>query len=313
MIGFYSKKLTPAEKNYTTAEKELFAVLQALEHFRTLVMGRKIQVYTDHRNLITQQPLDKSRAERWKVMLLEYDIELVHIAGKDNIMADYLSRSENYIYYVAKGTKKKKKLNKEEVRRIFLKKMKEAQNVQERVEIASNYFSHPGSTKLYTAMKEHWNEPGLKDAIEKNRKSCAICQRNSLGKAVVPKTQDLGQLSTTTPFEDIGSDVFRPFELPVRNKKYWTITITDRCTRWTQIRTTTKIDTTGIINALKIWITEHGGPKTFLHDQGTQYMAKETQDFLTSLDIRDVKTSPYNPTGNGISERINQEIGFVIT
>lgn len=93
MIGFYSKKLTPAEKNYTTTEKELFAVLQALEHFRIriLVMGRKIQVYTDHKNLITQQPLDKSRAERWKVMLLEYGIELVHIAGKDNIMAGYLS------------------------------------------------------------------------------------------------------------------------------------------------------------------------------------------------------------------------------
>lgn len=191
--------------------------------------------------------------------------------------------------------------------------MKEAQNVQERVEIASNYFSHPGSTKLYTTMKEHWNEPGLKDAIEKNRKNCAICQRNSLGKAVVPKTQDLGQLPTMTPFEDIGSDIFGPFELPVRNRKYWIITITDRCTRWTQIRTTTKIDTTGIINALKIWITEHGVPKTFLHDQGTQYVAKETQDFLTSLNIRDVKTSPYNPTGNGISERINQEIRFVIT
>lgn len=50
------------------------------------MLGRKIYVYTDHKNPITQKELDRSRADRWRIMLLEYDVELSHIAGKDNLM-----------------------------------------------------------------------------------------------------------------------------------------------------------------------------------------------------------------------------------
>ena len=50
-IAFYSRKLTPAQKNYTTTEKELLSRMEILKELRTIILGRPITVYRDHKNL----------------------------------------------------------------------------------------------------------------------------------------------------------------------------------------------------------------------------------------------------------------------
>jgi hypothetical protein len=47
-IDYYSKSYTPAQKNYSTTEKELLAVVMAVEHFHKYVYGKKYIIYTDH-------------------------------------------------------------------------------------------------------------------------------------------------------------------------------------------------------------------------------------------------------------------------
>ena len=48
VIGYHSDKFTKAEKNYTTYEKEMLAVLKAIEYFRTYLEGEKFSLHTDH-------------------------------------------------------------------------------------------------------------------------------------------------------------------------------------------------------------------------------------------------------------------------
>ena len=95
-IGYYSRRLTPAEMNYHTYDRELLAVKETLMAFRHLLLGIKISIKTDHqsiRQLYSQSSELMGRRLRWLCFLNEFDIEEIqHIPGVSNVVADNLSR-----------------------------------------------------------------------------------------------------------------------------------------------------------------------------------------------------------------------------
>lgn len=98
IIGFYSKKFTPAQTRYTVTEKELLAITESLSHFKNLVYLSPITVYTDHSNILFDTDPSSNRAQRWKLALEEYDLVLKYKPGAANIMADHLSRCFSHLF-----------------------------------------------------------------------------------------------------------------------------------------------------------------------------------------------------------------------
>ena len=93
-IAFESRKLSPAEKNYPTHEKELLAVIHAIKIWRSYLVGQKFTVITDHAALAyiqTQSHLSR-RQQRWLDLLATYDFDVKYRPGKSNVVADALSR-----------------------------------------------------------------------------------------------------------------------------------------------------------------------------------------------------------------------------
>jgi len=90
-IAYYSRKLTPAQRRYTTTERELLAIVETLKEFRNILLGQRITVYTDHKNL-TYKNFTTDRVMRWRLILEEYSPNLIYLAGEKNIVADGLSR-----------------------------------------------------------------------------------------------------------------------------------------------------------------------------------------------------------------------------
>jgi len=93
-LGYLSTKMTAAEKNYAVREQELLAVMHALRHWRHLLLGKKFTVHSDHNSLryLMTQPTMKGRHARWQEELSEYEFDILYVKGKENVVADALSR-----------------------------------------------------------------------------------------------------------------------------------------------------------------------------------------------------------------------------
>ncbi|WKA00159.1 hypothetical protein VitviT2T_018546 [Vitis vinifera] len=94
VIYYARKTLNEAQRNYTTTEKELLAVVFALDKFHAYLVGSFIIVFTDHstlKYLLTKQDA-KARLIRWILLLQEFDLQIRDKKGVENVVADHLSR-----------------------------------------------------------------------------------------------------------------------------------------------------------------------------------------------------------------------------
>ncbi|GJU85969.1 putative reverse transcriptase domain-containing protein [Tanacetum coccineum] len=96
VISYASRQLKIHEKNYTTHDLELGAVVFALKIWRHYLYGTKCTVYTDHKSLqhILDQKELNMRQRRWLELLSDYDCDIRYHPGKANVVADALSRKE---------------------------------------------------------------------------------------------------------------------------------------------------------------------------------------------------------------------------
>ncbi|GJT68438.1 putative reverse transcriptase domain-containing protein [Tanacetum coccineum] len=96
VIAYASRQLKIHEKNYTTLDLELGAIVFALKIWRHYLYGKKSVIYTDHKSLqhIFSQKELKMRQCRWIELFSDYDFEIRYHPGKANVVADALSMNE---------------------------------------------------------------------------------------------------------------------------------------------------------------------------------------------------------------------------
>ena len=93
LIRLFSAKLSGPELRYSAIEKEALAVVKSMLSFRNLVANSRTYIMTDNRNLTHDSCPMNTRTQRWKLVLSEFKIVLVHKSGLANTAADFLSRT----------------------------------------------------------------------------------------------------------------------------------------------------------------------------------------------------------------------------
>ena len=90
-IDFYSRKLTGDQQRYTLTDIELLSIVDTLKDFRTNLLGQKLLIYTDNKNL-TFKNNNIDRVLRWRLILEEYGPDIEYIRGENIIVSDERSR-----------------------------------------------------------------------------------------------------------------------------------------------------------------------------------------------------------------------------
>ena len=157
-IAFASRTFNRSERNYSTVEKELAAIVWGIKYFRPYLYGRKFKVLSDHKPLtwIMSVKDPGSRLLRWRIKLEEYDYEIVYKPGSQNANADALSR----ISALKKESDASEGIDPD----LKIKILWENHN--------SILGGHRGINKTYEAIKRHYQWPNMKEEVEEYVRKC---------------------------------------------------------------------------------------------------------------------------------------------
>lgn len=93
-IAYLSKALSPKHLGMSTYEKEMLAVIMAIQKWRAYLLGQHFVIKTDHEAIkyIIEQKITTSLQQKWVSKLLGFDYSVVYKKGSENLAADALSR-----------------------------------------------------------------------------------------------------------------------------------------------------------------------------------------------------------------------------
>ena len=341
-LAFFSKKLKDSEKKYSAFDRELLAVYLAIKHFRFFVEGRDFTVFTDHKPLsyaLTSKTERSPRQTRHLDFISQFTSDIQHIKGKDNVVADALSRIEEIaakksheidLETIAKlqSTDKELKelLSNENSKKTSKFSLKEFTfpNVSIYCETSTNKnrpfvpsdlrfnvfnilhgISHPSIRATRKLISERYFWPSMNKNINTWAKSCIGCQKSKVQRHT---KSEYGRFQVPTGrFDHIHLDLVGP--LPQSNGFSYILTAVDRFTRWPEAYPLVDITTNSIAKAfVENFISRFGTPLKITTDQGSQFESKLFSELSRLLGIHKIHTTPYHPQANGMVERFHRQL-----
>lgn len=347
-IAFYSQKLNKCQKNYSVTEKECLAAVMAVKRFRPYVEMMKFTVITDHASLKWLMSLKdlSGRLARWSLQLQSYNFEVEHRKGKDNIVADMLSRlpvvaeihedqvfdfettefeSEEYKALIRDIELNKNILPDVLVKNGMIYKRNKIDNegildeVQWKlwvpesithilIEKAHNEVTsaHGGIAKTLHRLKRLYYWPKMTSQVRQYVLNCQICKETK------PANQHLqpsigNEVITERPFQKLYIDFLGKYPRSKSGNAYIFI-VMDHFSKFIFLKAM-KDATAG--NVVKFLVEDvfrkFGVPETIHSDNGAQFTAKGFKEMINTYNINHLQTAPYAPQSNA-SERVNQSV-----
>uniref|UniRef100_A0A3B3XMZ2 Gypsy retrotransposon integrase-like protein 1 n=1 Tax=Poecilia mexicana TaxID=48701 RepID=A0A3B3XMZ2_9TELE len=332
-VLFFSRRLSPAERNYDVGDRELLAIKLALEEWRHWLEGAEhpVVVWTDHKNLSYLQSAKQNnpRQSRWSIFFSRFNLSISYRPGSKNVKPDALSR----LYTPDDSDEGPAPLLPPSCTvGVVTWEMEDIISQAQRLEpppescpqgriyvptsvrsrflkwIHSSKFSgHPGISRTIGLInRRFWWDSVHKD-VKEFVLACPVCSRNKSSHQ--PPAGLLRPLPTPkSPWSHIAIDFVTG--LPPSKGMTTIFTVIDRFSKSCHLIPLRKLPTSTQTAQLLIKhvFKLHGMPQEILSDRGPQFISQVWKQFCSALGAKTVLSSGYHPQTNGQTERLNQEM-----
>lgn len=339
VIEYYSKKLTTPERSYHATEKEGLAALLSIEHFRGYVEGSHFVLITDSSALtfiMRSKWRTSSRLSRWSLSLQQYDMNIVHRRGKDNVVPDALSRSVMAISALSASNwynslKRQVETSPDDfpdfrldgdqlLKYVFNDNLSDHRfdwkivpsPETKNIILKNNHddFMHIGVDKALARIRQQYYWPNMAQSVREYIKKCSVCKEiKPSNMATTPLMGD--RRVATRPWNIIALDYIGPLPRSKAGKQY-VLVVLDLFSKWVQLHAFAQISSKTLCAVLTDhWFMRNSVPAILLSDNASTFTSKEFRTLLDNFEIKHWLISRYHSQANPV-ERVNRAINTAI-
>ena len=339
-LGFFSRKFSAVQQKYSTFDRELLAIKEAIAFFRHLVEGRSFKIFTDHKPLVgvmTSASPKTPRQERHLSYIAEFSSDINHIKGDLNVVADLLSRPPEEIHSVidpelafniAAFAKAQEDDMEIQAARTAITSLRlqdlDWQGSQvlcdvsmgqprplvpvkwrKRVFNAIHGLAHVGPKPTIQAITSRFVWHAVKKDVAEWCRQCHDCQTSKVSRHI--KSPLMPFPAPDSRFHHVHVDLVGP--MPSSGGFQYLFTAIDRYSRWPEawpMSTTTAEACAKTF--LQNWIARFGTPTILTSDRGPQFVSSLWKELGSTLGIKTVNTTAYHPQANGLVERFHRTL-----
>lgn len=344
-IGFFSKKLSQTQRKYSTFDRELLAAYEAVLHFKHLISGRQVILFTDHKPLQSSykssNPPKSDRQQRHLSVISEYVTEVQYVKGGDNVVADCLSRPTHAVTIdlcdlSAVAEQQATDQECEELRerltpynirgnmKLWCDRSTHYPRPYIPRSLRSSIFkslhdlAHPGMKTSVTLVKSRYFWPDMDRNIRQFVRECLNCQQSKIHRHTKSETSSFCLPSER--FQTVHIDIVGPLVPSKQHQESYfspyryLLTCIDRATRWIEVAPLVDITAASIaLGFFNCWISRFGVPLHVISDRGSQFESELFQELSSIVGFHRLRTTAYHPQSNGMVERMHRTMKTAIT
>eukprot|EP00253_Pinus_taeda_P005724 PITA_05724 len=345
VIAYKSRKLKEHEQKYSAYDLELTAVIHALKMWQHYLLGRRFLLLTDHHSLTNyfSQPTLNARQACWADFLSGFDFDIKHLKGKENRVADALSRKVQCLYEItfsrcenslqemmkttasqdaeykqlkqqmplsSKGNPQDYEVSSDGMllykKRLFVPNDNSLKKVIMDEFHTSHYAGHPGYQKMLTALRKEYYWPGMKKHVAEYLARCLECQQ------IKAEHQHPAGLLQPLPipewkWEVISMDFITGLPKTKRNNDSIMVVVDklSKVAHFIPVQSTYKAVQIAHVFMQNIFRL-HGLPKTIISDRDVKFTSAFWRALFAELGTQLNFSTAYHPQTDGKTKRVNQ-------